>query len=171
MFCVDDEGRFMSVDDISRDRDAIYRQPEWVTDYHAKYWSLDYRQHRNYHFCFSPYELQCIGEYSLADADKYNFAFYASSLPFRVSHHDVSRLRIRKVSARLLNTKSVFINGTRVALPNEIYSETHSGFSGDVSVNMLGTLQSCIMPYWTIHGNEAQPITVLSVSVAGGYSI
>lgn len=73
MFCIDDEGRFMSVDDISRDRDAIYRQPEWVTDYHAKYWSLDYRQHRNYHFCFSPYELQCIGEYSLADADKYNF--------------------------------------------------------------------------------------------------
>ena len=117
------------------------------------------------------YNIECFAESALIDADKYNVAFYASSLPFRVSHHDVSRLRIRKVSARLLNTKSVFINGTRVALPNEIYSETHSGFSGDVSVNMLGTLQSCIMPYWTIHGNEAQPITVLSVSVAGGYSI
>jgi hypothetical protein len=73
MFCVDENDRFMSVDDIVRDRDAIYRQPRWVTDYHAKYWSLDYRQHRNYHFCFSPHELQCIGDYSLADADKYNF--------------------------------------------------------------------------------------------------
>ena len=73
MFCVDENDRFMSVDDIVRDRDAIYRQPEWVTAYHAEYWSLDYRQHRNYHFCFSPYELQCIGEYSLADASKYNF--------------------------------------------------------------------------------------------------
>ena len=73
MFCVDENDRFMSVADIVKDRDAIYRQPEWVTDYHARYWSLDYRQHRNYHFCFSPYELQCIGEYSLADADRYNF--------------------------------------------------------------------------------------------------
>ena len=73
MFCVDENGRFMSVADIVKDRDAIYRQPRWVTDYHAEYWSLDYRQHRNYHFCFSPYELQCIGEYSLKDADKYNF--------------------------------------------------------------------------------------------------
>ena len=73
MFCVDESDRFLSVDEIVRDRDVIYRQPKWVTDYHAKYWSLDYRQHRNYHFCFSPYELQCIGDYSLADADKYNF--------------------------------------------------------------------------------------------------
>jgi predicted AAA+ superfamily ATPase len=71
MFCVDGNGRFMSVDDIVKNRDAIYRQPGWVTDYHAEYWSLDYRQHRNYHFCFSPYELQCIGDYSLADADTY----------------------------------------------------------------------------------------------------
>lgn len=77
MFCVDENNRFMSVDEIVRDREAIYRQPEWVTDYHARYWSLDYRQHRNYHFCFSPYELQCIGEYSLADADKYNFEWVA----------------------------------------------------------------------------------------------
>ncbi len=73
MFCVDANDRFMSVDEIVHDRDVIYRQPKWVTDYHAKYWSLDYRQHRNYHFCFSPYELQCIGEYSLADADRYHF--------------------------------------------------------------------------------------------------
>lgn len=77
MFCVDENNRFMSVDEIVRDREAIYRQPEWVTDYHARYWSLDYRQHRNYHFCFSPYELQCIGEYSLADAEKYNFEWVA----------------------------------------------------------------------------------------------
>ena len=77
MFCVDENGRFMSVDEIVHDRDAIYRQPRWVTDHHAKYWSLDYRQHRNYHFCFSPNELQCIGDYSLADADKYNFEWVA----------------------------------------------------------------------------------------------
>ena len=89
MFCVDENGRFMSVDDIVRDRNVIYRQPNWVTDYHARYWSLDYRQHRNYHFCFSPYELQCIGEYSLADADKYNFEWvkpYAGGGSLRTPH-------------------------------------------------------------------------------------
>ena len=73
MFCVDEKDRFLSVAEIVKDRDSIYRQPKWVTDYHAKFWSLDYRQHRNYHFCFSPRELQCIGEYSLADAERYDF--------------------------------------------------------------------------------------------------
>lgn len=117
------------------------------------------------------YNIECFSDATLIDADKYDFAFRAESLPFRVSHHNVSHLRIRKVSVRLLDTKSVFINGTRVSLPNEVYSENHSGFSGDVSVNLLGTIQSCVVPYWTIHGNEAQPTTILSVSVFGGYSI
>lgn len=117
------------------------------------------------------YNLECFSRAVLNDANKYDFAFCAQSLPFRVSNHNVSRLRIRKVSVRLLNTKSVFINGTRVSLPDSIYSENHTGYSGDVSINLLGTSESCITPYWTIHGNEPYPITVLSVSVSGGYSI
>ena len=95
MFCVDKGGRFMSVDDIVRNRDAIYSQPQWVTDYHAQYWSLDYRQHRNYHFCFSPNELQCIGEYSLADADKYNFEWvkpYSENGNLRTPNHRYAEL-------------------------------------------------------------------------------
>lgn len=117
------------------------------------------------------YNLECFSDTAMRDANKYDFAFCASSMPFRVSHHNVSQLRIRKVSVRLLDTKSVFINGMRAPLPNEIYSKNHPGFSGDISVNLLGITQSCITPYWTIHGNQAQPITVLSVSASGGYSI
>lgn len=117
------------------------------------------------------YGIECFSDSALLDIDKYNFAFRAESLPFHVSHHSVSHLRIRKISAQLLDTKSVFINGVRASMPNEVYSNNHSGFSGAVSVNLLGAIQSCVAPYWTIHGNQAHPATVLSVSVSGGYSI
>lgn len=119
----------------------------------------------------SKYCLECFSDDALNDAGKYDFAYRAESLPFRASGHNVSRLRIRKVSARLLDTKSVFINGARVPLPNEIYADNHTGFSGDVSVNLLGTSHNCITPYWTIHGNEPYPLTVLSVTVSGIYSV
>ena len=117
------------------------------------------------------YNIECFSDSAMTDADLYDFAFCAESLPFRVSHHNVSQLRIRKLSVRLLNTKSVFVNGVRAPLPNDIYSDNHPGFSGDISVNLLGQMKTCLAPYWTIHGNEPQPITILSVSVSGGYSI
>lgn len=46
MLCIDENDFFMSVEGIVRHRDVIYRQPEWVTYYHAKYRSLDYRRYR-----------------------------------------------------------------------------------------------------------------------------
>ena len=117
------------------------------------------------------YNLECFADDALDDAGKYNFALRAASLPFRASGHNVTALRIRKISLRLLNTKSVSINGARVSMPNEIYADEHIGFTGDVSVNVLGTTKTCIEPYWIIHGNEPQPITVLSVNVSGRYSV
>ncbi len=107
---------------------------------------------------------------ALSDGDN-DFDFIASGLPIRTSGHNVSRLRIRKITARVLNTKSLFINGLRVALPNEIYDENSDGFSGDVSVEMLGTSRDCIDAPWQIHGNEQLPATVLSVSLFGNYGI
>lgn len=117
------------------------------------------------------YSLECFSDDVLDDAGKHNFAFRAASLPFRASGHNVTSLRIRKVSLRLMNTKSVFINGARISLPNEIYADNHQGFTGDASVNVFGTIKTCTEPYWIIHGNEPQPITVLSVSVSGRYSV
>ena len=100
-----------------------------------------------------------------------DFDFCASGLPIHVSGHNVSRVRIRKISARVLNTKSLFINGKRVTLPNEIYDENSSGYSGDVSINQLGTSHTCIDSPWTIHGSDALPATILSVSQYGSYGI
>ena len=70
-----------------------------------------------------------------------------------------------------MNTKSLFINDRRVNLPNEIYDDDASGFSGDISVSQLGTSKSCADSPWKIHGTEALPTTVLSISMYGTYEI
>ena len=105
------------------------------------------------------------------DCGMYNFAFTASSLPLRISHHNVSRIKLHKVVARVLNTKSIYINNHRIALPNEVYDTDSDGFDGDVSINLLGTMSDCIRPVWTIHGSEPYPMTVLSVTIHGWYSV
>ena len=99
------------------------------------------------------------------------FEFCACALPLRSAKHNVSRLRIRKIAVRVLNTKSLFINGVRVALPNEIYDADSPGFSGDASISQLGTTRKCIDSPWKIHGNESLPATILSVSMFGNYGI
>lgn len=105
------------------------------------------------------------------DDDGNDFDFCACGLPLRASGHNVSRLRIRKISVRLLNTKSLFINDKRVALPNETYDLNSSGFSGDASITQLGTSHECINSPWKIHGTDALPATILSVSMYGSYGI
>ena len=107
---------------------------------------------------------------ALSDGD-FDFSFYASGLPLRASGHNVSRLRIRKIVVRVLNTKSLFINGSRITLPNDVYSDDSDGFSGDVSIGMLGTGHECINAPWEIHSNEQLPATILSVSMFGNYGI
>ena len=100
-----------------------------------------------------------------------DFSFCASGLPLRVSGHNVSRLRIRKIAARVLNTKSLFINGSRITLPNDVYDNDSDGFSGDVSIETLGTSRECGNAPWKIHGDEQLPATILSVSMFGNYGI
>ena len=108
---------------------------------------------------------------ALTDADQFAFSFTASGLPLRSSGHNATRLRLRKVMARVLDTKSISINNHRIALPNEIYASGAPGFSGDVSINLLGTVRDCASSTWTIHGQENYPATVLSVSIYGWYSV
>ena len=100
-----------------------------------------------------------------------SFDFCACGLPLRASGHNVSRVRVRKISARVINTKALFINDRRVSLPNETYDENSNGFSGDVSINQLGTSRTCIDSPWKIHGTESLPAIVLSVSMYGNYGI
>ena len=70
-----EDGSFMSVDEIIHHRERIYQQPQEVYDFHSPYWSVEYRCHRNYHFCMSPLEINCFTAYSLTDADTYHFGW------------------------------------------------------------------------------------------------
>lgn len=115
--------------------------------------------------------LECFDSSVLRDCDTYDFSFTASGIPLRSSGHNATRIRLRKIGARVLNTKALNINSHRVTLPNEIYSSDSVGFCGDVSINLLGTTCDCMNSPWTIHGTDAQPTTVLSVTMYGWYSV
>lgn len=73
LFYLWEDESFMSVDEIINNRDMIYKQSEYVKSFHNPFWDFEYRQHRNYHFCLSPNEINCFTYYSLADADTYHF--------------------------------------------------------------------------------------------------
>lgn len=116
-------------------------------------------------------KLEFFDSNALNDSGQYNFMFTASSLPLRISHHNVNRVKMRKVIARILKTKSIYINQHRITLPNEVYDENSDGHSGDVCMNLLGTNSNCMHPMWTIHGTEPYPVTILSVTMHGWYKI
>ncbi len=115
--------------------------------------------------------LERFSESELIDCGQYNFSYVASGLPLQSSGHSAVRVKMRKLVARVINTKSIHINSYRINLPNEIYSDGSSGYCGDVSINLLGTTHDCIKPLWTIHGTDAEPVTVLSVTMHGWYSV
>ena len=108
---------------------------------------------------------------AMFDAEQYGFAFTAAGLPLRNSKHNASRIKVRKISARLIDTKSISINHYRITLPNEVYEISSKGFSGDVSVNLLGTTHNAIQPLWKIHGSEPYAVSVLSVTAYGWYIV
>ncbi len=116
--------------------------------------------------------LECFDSTLLSDCNKYSYSFYASGLPLRISGHNTNRLRLRKLTARILDTKFILLNGQRVQLPNRIYSSPEcAGFSGDVSINLLGTNTECATPIWTVSGTENYPATVLSITIQGYYNV
>ena len=115
--------------------------------------------------------LEYFDESALVDSGKYNFSFTASGLPLRTSNHNATCIKVRKIVARVIDTKSLSINSRRITLPNKVYDASSDGYSGDVSINLLGTMKNAIEPMWIIHGSEPMPETVLSVTVQGWYNI
>ncbi|MDR2413093.1 MAG: hypothetical protein LBD50_02685 [Rickettsiales bacterium] len=107
----------------------------------------------------------------MTDGAGFGFSYAAEGLPLLADKHAPARIRIRKLSARLLDTKSVFINGFRAPLPNEAYDQDSPGYSGDVSVNLLGAYEDAMQPLWKIEGSEPLPATILSIAANGWYSI
>ncbi len=117
------------------------------------------------------YNLEKFSDECLNDAENYGFSVSASGLPFLGGKHPPQKIRIRKLSARILNTKSLYMNGKKVFLPNEIYETDHIGFSGDVTLNLLGTSLDTVLPVWRISSSEQLPLTVLSITLNGWYQI
>ena len=115
--------------------------------------------------------LECFDINALCDGAGYAFPFIASGLPLRIGHHNARKLRVRKIIARVIDTKSISINNHHVALPNSIQYDTAAGYSGDVIVNLLGTTIDSLVPLWTIHSLDAKPATILSVTTNGWYDV
>lgn len=115
--------------------------------------------------------LEKFSDDALQDAGQYDFSYTASAMPLRASGHNAQMTRIKKISVRVLDTKTLYINGNRATLPNCIYAENTSGYSGDVTMNLLGCQRNCIEAPWTISSNEQLPTTVLSVGIYGYYVV
>ncbi len=115
--------------------------------------------------------LEYFSANALYDAEKYTFSYVASGLPLRASGHNAHRIKLRKISARVIDTKSISINNHRVSLPNAIYSDGAPGYSGDVSISELGTMRDCIDSPWTLHSDKPYPATILSITMHGWYMV
>jgi hypothetical protein len=109
------------------------------------------------------------------DSDEYEFSHNASGMPLFTAGHGPKKIRLVKLSARVLDTRSLSfcIRGRklRAPLPDEVHEEGANGYSGDTGVNLFGTTYDAISPLWTISGDEPLPVTVLSVTAEGRLSI
>ncbi len=117
------------------------------------------------------YCLEKFSSNALSDPDGREFTFVASAMPLRASGHNPAMCRVRKISARVLDTRALFINDVRITLPGGAYDENSTGYSGDVGLNILGTLRDGAGVLWRIHGKDSLPLTVLSVTMHGYYTV
>ena len=105
------------------------------------------------------------------DSGEFGFSHTAAAMPMFASGRAPKKIRINKISARVLNTKSLFINDVRAELPDESLATDSTGYSGDVSIGEIGTTSETINPLWTITGNDPLPTNILAISIEGWYLI
>lgn len=117
------------------------------------------------------YYLEYFSASVMVDAENNSYTVRVVGLPLMSSGHNVHHTRIKKITVRLYDSKTLFVNNLRANLPNEIYADGASGFSGDISVNVLGTGAEIINAPWQISTTDALPITVLSITIYGRYQI
>ncbi len=107
----------------------------------------------------------------LMDAGQYGFSCRISALPMLVNGHAPKKIRLRKISLRVMNTKTLFVNNYRMEIPNYAYNNDSNGYTGDLSMNLLGVQRKTIEATWSISSSEQLPVTILSVTTEGTYSI
>lgn len=107
----------------------------------------------------------------LSDAGQYDFSYKISGFPIIINGHNPKKLRARKISLRVINTKTLFVNNYRMEIPNVSYDNASNGYNGDLSMNLLGFQYDTMQPVWSVSSNEQLPATILSVTIDGWYSI
>ena len=117
------------------------------------------------------YYLEKFDDACLTDATNHKFTYKVSALPMIVSGHNPKKIRARKISLRVLDTKTVFINNYRAEIPNNVYEIDSPGYNGDLSMNLLGMQINTMEPLWTVSSEEQLSATILSVTVDGWYLI
>lgn len=117
------------------------------------------------------YRIEKFDKTCLSDAGNYGFSYRISGCPIIVNGHSPKKIRIRKISLRLMNTKTVFVNEHRIELPDYIYSDDNPGYTGDVSINLLGSEHNTMQTLWSVSSSEQLPATILSVCADGWYQI
>ena len=117
------------------------------------------------------YYLEKFDSAYLIDAQTHKFTYKISALPIIINGHNPKKIRARKISLRVKDTKTVFINNYRIEIPNSVYEPSCPGYDGDLSVNLLGTQINTMEPLWTVSSNEQLSATILSITVDGWYLI
>lgn len=107
----------------------------------------------------------------LNDAGQYGFSYTISALPMIVNGHAPKKIRLRKITLRVINTKTLFVNNYRMEIPNYAYDDNSDGYTGDLTMNLLGTQFDTIEPLWSVSSSEQLPATILSVTTEGQYLI
>ena len=115
--------------------------------------------------------LEKFDEACLNDSGQYGFAYTISALPMIVNGHAPKKIHLRKITLRVLNTKTLFVNDYRMEIPNYAYNQDSNGYTGDLSMNVLSTKFNTIEPLWSISSSEQLPATILSVTAEGQYLI
>lgn len=115
--------------------------------------------------------LEKFDETCLNDATTYGFSYRVSSAPMVANGHIPTKIRIRKIYLRVMNTKTLFVNEQRMEIPHEYCDENSTGYDGDLSINLLGTARDTMKPLWSISSSEQLPTTVLSITTDGWYEL
>ncbi len=115
--------------------------------------------------------LEWFDDSEFIDSTNYEYNAIAYGLPLLTSGHNAKHIRITKIMVRVYDTKTLFINDERVVFPNEVYDNDSLGFSGDMSINVLGTSQDLIDAPWKISTADNLPLKILSVTIYGRYQI
>lgn len=119
----------------------------------------------------SEYFIERFDDSEMVDAETNSYTSRACGLPIMTSGHNAKYVRIKKIVARVHDSKTLFINNIRAIFPNAVYADGASGFSGDLSVNALGTLRDMVDGPWEISTSDGLPLTILAVTIYGRYQI